>query len=128
MAGSGGDVVHYSAYGFPEQIVTDNGPQFRANEFSHFLKSNGVKHITSSPYHPSTNGLAERFVQTFKAAMRMGASDIPDVPHRLAEFLLAYRATPHATTSRSPSELFLGRPVRTRLDLIRPTCSSNVFQ
>ena len=74
------------------------------------------------------NGLAERFVQTFKNAMRIGAQDISDVSHLLAESLLAYRSTPHSTTSRSPSELFIGCKVRTRLDLILPNCQSQVLQ
>jgi transposase InsO family protein len=52
--------------GLPEQLVSDNGPQFTAAEFQLFLKKNGVKHITSAPYHPATNGLAERFIQTLK--------------------------------------------------------------
>lgn len=91
------NVLHhlFATYGLPRHVVTDNGPQFTAEEFSRFLKSNGVKHITLTPYHSSTNGLAERFVQTFKAAMHAGASDIADVQHRLDEFLLSYRATPH---------------------------------
>ena len=118
----------FAHYGLPLQVVTDNGPQFVSEEFKQFLKLNGVKHITSSPYHPATNGLAERFVQSFKNAMSTGAKDITDVSHRMAEFLLAYRSTPHATTMRSPSELFLGRKIRTRLDLILPNCEAKVFQ
>ena len=39
------------------------------------MKANGIKHIRSAPYHPSTNGLAERFVQTFKKAMKTNAQD-----------------------------------------------------
>ena len=56
-------------YGLPEQIVTDNGPQFTSDEFATFLKENGIKHIRSSPYHPLSNGAAERFVRTFKEAI-----------------------------------------------------------
>ena len=52
----------FAAYGLPQQLVSDNGPQFTSAEFAVFLRKNGVKHIYSSPYHPSTNGLAERFV------------------------------------------------------------------
>ena len=65
----------FASYGLPEQLVSDNGPQFVAEEFEYFLKSNGVKHIHSAPYHPSSNGLAEWFVCTFKAAMK--ASEHP---------------------------------------------------
>ena len=50
--------VMFAAYGLPDQIVSGNGPQFISSEFVTFLKQNGVKHIRSAPYHPSTNGLA----------------------------------------------------------------------
>ena len=56
----------FATYGLPQQLVSDNGPQFSSVEFATFLTRNGVKHIRSSPYHPSTNGLAERFVHTLK--------------------------------------------------------------
>ncbi|XP_056144368.1 uncharacterized protein K02A2.6-like [Lampris incognitus] len=56
----------FSRHGLPHILVSDNGPQFCSEEFATFLKANGVKHIRSAPYHPATNGLAERFVQTFK--------------------------------------------------------------
>ena len=60
----------FAAQGLPEQVVSDNGPQFASSEFSLFLKSNGVKHIRCAPYHPSSNGAVERFIQTFKKAMK----------------------------------------------------------
>ena len=60
----------FASYGLPRQVVTDNGPQFTSNEFSVFMKSNGVKHIKCSPYHPSSNGAAEHFVQTFKRSIK----------------------------------------------------------
>lgn len=52
----------FSSYGLPMQVVSDNGPQFVSQEFADFLKQNGVKHVRSTPYHPSTNGLVERFI------------------------------------------------------------------
>lgn len=118
----------FASHGLPEQIVTDNGPQFVSEEFGKFLKENGVKHIRCSPYHPSSNGLVERFVQTFKSAMKTGASASIPLRHRLSNFLLTYRSTPHATTSRSPCELFLQRRLRTRFDLLHPQCERKVIE
>ena len=65
-------VLHhlFASYGLPEQLVSDNGPQFQSDEFQGFMHTNGVKHINYAPYHPSSNGAAERFVRTFKQAMK----------------------------------------------------------
>ena len=115
-------------YGLPEQVVSDNGPQFPSEKFSHFMKTNGIKHIRTAPYHPSSNGQAERFVQTFKRAMKAGENDEPSLSTRLSQFLLTYRSTPHATTNSTPSELFLQRKVRTRFDLLKPDVQSIVSE
>ena len=72
---------HFAAYGLPEQVVTDNGPQFIAEEFTLFLKQNGVKHLKCSPYHPSSNGAVERLVQSFKKSLKYSESDGRTVSH-----------------------------------------------
>ena len=101
----------FATYGLPQQFASDNGPQFSSVEFATFLARNGVKHIRSSPYHPSTNGLAEHFVFTVKQAMKR--SNLPD-HQKLMNFLLSYRSIPHSTTNTTPSELFLHQSLRTR--------------
>ena len=88
----------FSSFGLPEQLVSDNGPQFTADEFKEFLKANHVKHIRSTPYHPSSNGAAERFVRTFKQALRTGHHPELTFHQQLMSFLLSYRTTPHTTT------------------------------
>ena len=116
----------FARYGLPEQLVSDNGPQFVSADFTQFLKANGVKHSKCAPYHPSSNGAAERFVRTFKQAMKAGKSDGRAFSHRLENFLLSYRTTPHATTNMAPATLFLGRGIRTRFDLLRPSVEQTV--
>ena len=110
----------FSRFGLPDQLVSDNGPQFTSVEFAQFLRRNGIKHILNAPYHPSSNGLAEHFVRTYKQAMRAGETDGLSLNHRLSEFLFAYRATPHATTDASPGELFLQQKLQTQFDLLKP--------
>jgi len=109
----------FARQGLPAQLVSDNGPQFTSAEFAEFLRKNGVRHVTSAPYHPRTNGLAERFVRTMKAALKSDTSTTC-VKLKLDRFLLAYRNCPHATTGETPAKLLTGRPLRSRLDLLRP--------
>ena len=88
----------FASYGLALQLVSDNGPQFVSSCFEQFMKANGVKHIRCAPYHPSLNGLAERFVQSFKEALKAGSSSGTSTTQRLANYLLRYRSSPHATT------------------------------
>ena len=60
----------FSRYGLSLELVRDNGPQFVAREFQNFLKMNCIKRTLCPQNHPSTNGLAERHVQTFKRIYR----------------------------------------------------------
>ena len=114
----------FTTFGLPEQLVSDNGPQFVSAEFSQFLKGNSIKHIKSAPYHPSTNGIAERFVQSFKRAML--TNETLPLDQRLANFLLQYRTTVHTTTNAKPCMLLMNRQLRTRLDLLRPDIDAQV--
>ena len=58
--------------------------------------------------------------------MKAGAADQQSISHRLSNFLLTYRCTPHATTQEVPCRLFMWRSLRTRLDLLRPSCADRV--
>ena len=116
----------FARYGIPRQLVSDNGPQFISDEFREFMAANGVKHILSSPYHPSTNGAAERLVQTMKKAMMASRQDGLPIEQALAVFLFRYRSTPHSTTGVTPSSLFMGRQLRTCLDLLSPDVGGRV--
>ena len=85
------------------------------------MKKNGIRHITSAPYHPSTNGLAERTVQTIKASLKksMLGSKTP-IEIMLDRFLFTYRITPHTSTGRSPAELLMNHKLNSALDLLIP--------
>nr|KAI8735615.1 CAunnamed protein product [Biomphalaria glabrata] len=56
----------FSRFGIPNIIASDNGSTFTSNEFKDLTKRNGIKHIPTAPFHPATNGLAERLVKSFK--------------------------------------------------------------
>lgn len=111
----------FSAYGVPITLVSDNGTNFVSEEFAKFLKESGVKyHKKTAPYHPATNGQAERNVQTVKDALKTMDTTRSSLQQNINVFLRQYRKAPHATTGQPPAVLFLGRNLRTSLDLIKP--------
>ena len=114
----------FARFGIPETIVSDNGPQFASSEFAEFCHSNGICHVRVAPYHPSSNGLAERAVKILKQGLKkMSDGTLMD---RLARLLFQYRNTPHTTTGMIPAELLMGRRLRSRLDLIKPNLAQHV--
>ena len=94
----------FARHGFPDALVTDNGPPFNSSDFAAWLDSHGVHHYTSSPGHPQGNGLAERTVQSLKSFLRK--NDDPYIG------LLSYRSAP-LECGYSPAELLMGRRLRT---------------
>jgi transposase InsO family protein len=107
-------------FGSPHEIVSDNGTQFTSSQFQQFCKQFGIEHIRTCPYHPASNGQAERFVDTFKRSLKKleGEGSMKD---NLQTFLRAYRSTSNSNTPnhKSPAEHMLGRPMRTELDLVK---------
>ena len=112
-----GDI--FARFGLPYTLVSDNGSNFKSREFEDFLRSNGIMHKVTAPYHPSTNGQAERYIQTIKRSLCGQLKDGVSLQEGLQTFLLQYRKTPHPVTGVSPAELMLGRPIRSRIDLVK---------
>ena len=107
----------FAHFGYPHTLVTDNATTFMSEEFQTWCKERGITHLTGAPYHPATNGAAERLVQTFKQALRK--SNLP--PRKaLQEFLMQYRRTPNSS-GYSPSELLNSRQIRTKIDTLLPS-------
>nr|XP_056702475.1 uncharacterized protein K02A2.6-like [Euleptes europaea] len=108
----------FATHGLPDTVVSDNWAQFTSAEFQEFLTKNGIRHTTSAPFHPATNGQAERMVRTTKEAMRRIERN--DWDRGLAEFLLYQHTTPNSPTGKSPAELLMGRWPETPLDRLHP--------
>ena len=76
----------FARFGVPDMVVSDNRTCFVTSEFEHFLERNGIRHTTCAPYHPASNGLAERAVQIVKQGLKKEGS----LNDQLARFLLSY--------------------------------------
>uniref|UniRef100_A0AAV2K5K2 Gypsy retrotransposon integrase-like protein 1 n=1 Tax=Knipowitschia caucasica TaxID=637954 RepID=A0AAV2K5K2_KNICA len=116
----------FSSQGLPEMVVSDNGSCFVSAEFKDFMKNNGIDHITTAPYYPSSNGCAERAVQTFKCMMKKAGEG--NIQTNVSRVLFNYRITPQSTTGLSPAEMLQGRRLRSTLDLVHPDLRSKVEQ
>lgn len=117
----------FSRFGLPLQQVSDNAQTFASEEFAQFTAVNGIKHTTLALFHPATNGLAERFVQTLKQGLRASKRDGGTMQTSLSQFLASYRNTLHVITGESPAVLMFGRSLRTRLDLMKPSRRNEVL-
>ncbi|XP_017471605.1 PREDICTED: uncharacterized protein K02A2.6-like [Rhagoletis zephyria] len=111
----------FSRYGDCKILVSDNGTQFTSATFQQFLKSRAIQQIRTSPYHPQSNGQAERFVDTLKRALLKLKEEGTDLEN-LQTFLQTYRSTPNPNVleRKSPAEAFINRQIKTMLDLIKP--------
>lgn len=99
---------NFARYGIPRVLYTDNGPQFNNFKFKTFAQLWNFSHVTSSPYYPRSNGMAERYIQTFKIMLKKAEYSKTD-PY-LA--ILEYRNTPISPEiNKSPSQLMFGHNV-----------------
>ena len=114
--------VTFAYIGLPNIIVSDNGPPFNSNSFTQFCHVNGINVLKSPPYHPQSNGLAERHVQTVKQAIKkmLMQNSTLTIEQQIVNFLFSYRNTPSSTTGLSPNEYIFKIKPRTLLDLIKP--------
>ena len=83
--------------------------------------------MKSAPYHPASNGLAERFIQSLKQSLKASQNDGRSLCQRLSSYLLTYRTTSHSTTGVPLCKLLLQRDIRTRLSLLQPSCEKSVM-
>lgn len=116
----------FATHGLPDMIVTDNGPTFTSEVFKEFMVKNGIRHVCSAPYHPASNGLAERAVGTLKEGLKKMSGR--SLETKLSRFLFQYRITPHTVTGVPPAEMLLGRRPKSHLDLLRPDVGARVVR
>ncbi|XP_058817568.1 uncharacterized protein K02A2.6-like [Topomyia yanbarensis] len=110
----------FSIFEIPSVLVTDHGVQFTSEQFQQFLRMNGITHKMGAPYHPATNGQAERFVQTIKQKLKSLKCTKAQLNAELCNILLTYRKMLHPATGQSPAMMMFGRQIRSRIDLMLP--------
>ena len=103
--------VIFSEYGWSDTIVSDNGPCYMAEAFTKTMQEYRVNHITSSPHYPTSNGLAEKFVQTVKSLFYKAREEGAD----LYRALMIYQNTPLTSNMQSPMQILQNRTAKSQL-------------
>lgn len=113
-------VQFFSRVCFPCGILTDQGTNFMSTLLKQVYKLLGIRCLRTAPYHPQSDGLAERFNQTLKQMLRKFVNNSgTDWDQWLPYLLFAYREVPQASTGFSPFELLYGHEARGLLSLLR---------
>ncbi|CAF1423056.1 unnamed protein product [Rotaria sordida] len=104
---------YFCKYGIPSTILSDQGPHFQNQLMQNIRKLIGYNHIYSTPYHPQTNGVVERFNSTFIPQIsKLQDTEDNNWDEYLQAVVFAYNSGVHKTTKYSPYELVYGRPPR----------------
>ena len=109
----------FTRFGVPEQIHSDQGRQFESNLFAEMCKLLQIDKTRTTPYHPQSDGMVERFNKTLCAMLRAYIDENHENWDGLLPYVtMAYRATCHESTGTSPNMSVFGHDTRTPLDLV----------
>ena len=100
-------------YGWPETLISDNGPCYTLQAFTSDMQSYNVNHITSSLHYPQSNGLAEKYVQIVKSLLYKSKGEGKD----FYTCLMIYCNAPLTGIMKSPMQILQGRNARSDLPM-----------
>ena len=105
-------------FGYPRELVTDQGSQFTSNLIEDLLAHHKIKHRTSTPYHPQENGQVEVTNRSLEGILtKVVSSSRKDWADRLVEATWAYNTTWKTTTGFTPYELVYGKRALLSIEL-----------
>ena len=102
-----------SEYGWPETLVSDNGPCYTSKVFTNLMREYNANHITISPHYPQSNELAEKYVQLVKNLFYKAKEEGKD----LFKCLMMYWNTPFSNSLHSPMQILTSRSAESNLPI-----------
>ena len=115
----------FSIFGFPQKLMSDQGTEFTRDVIAVMCKLLGIKKIRTMPYHPQTNGSAERVHQTLQRMIgKLDLEKCRKWPEHIRSVLITYNATWSQVTGYSPYFLMFWRRPRLPVDLLFPTVNT----
>ena len=95
----------FCRHGLPNTIKSDNGPQFKSNEFREYCEQHNIIHQKVTAKWAQANGEVERQNRSLLKRLQIAQAENKPWRAELRRYLSAYRSIPHNTTGRSPAEL-----------------------
>lgn len=106
-------------FGVPEVIHTDRGADFESKLMKEVCDVLGIKKTRTTPYHPQSDGLVERYNRTLIEMLKPYVSkNHRDWDDCLAGVLMAYRSTVHCSTGFTPHYLMFGQEATLPMDVM----------
>ena len=119
----------FACVGIPDEILTDQGTNFMSTLLQEIYQILHIRRIRTTPYHPQTDGLVERFNGTLKSMLRkLTSRSQKDWDDILPYLLFAYREVPQESTGFAPFELLYGHRVRGPLDVLKEAWSEEEME
>ena len=107
-----------SRYGVPAYIHSDQGRQFESHLYQEVCTLLDIKKTRTTPYHPQSDGMVERFNRTFERLLSAFVNaEHTDWDERLPYVMMAYRSSVNETTGYTPNMMMLGRDLTVPLDI-----------
>ena len=103
----------FSGYGWPNTLISDNGPCYISQAFTSVMQAFSINHITSSPHYPQSNGLAKKYVQIVKCLFSKAKEEGKD----FQKCLMIYCNTPLTGSLQLPIQILQGRSARSGLPM-----------
>ena len=102
----------FAHFGFPENVISDNGPPFKSHAIHEYMKSKAINHRRITPLWPQANGEIERFMTSLSKIIQAAHIEGKDWEEEMLKFLMAYRVTPHSATKVPPADMIYNRKIR----------------